>query len=133
MLIMFFIIALLNGVLTSRVRRQEQKIRIREQRTNALYQLTKDLNTISGYKDVTKVAAQYILRYFKLNCIILIKNEFNKLEIPLTDNTKDFLSENEMSIASWVFRHSVKAGKYTDTLPSGDYTFYPLKGIVVII
>ena len=37
-------------------------------------------------------------------------------------------TENEMSIANWVFKHSAKAGKYTDTLPSGDYTFYPLQG-----
>jgi two-component system sensor histidine kinase KdpD len=27
-----------------------------------------------------------------------------------------------------VFKHSAKAGKYTDTLPSTDYTFYPLTG-----
>jgi two-component system sensor histidine kinase KdpD len=33
-----------------------------------------------------------------------------------------------MSIASWVFRHSSRAGKYTETLPSSDYTFYPLAG-----
>ncbi len=43
MLIMFFIIALLNGILTSRVRNQEKKIRIREERTHALYQLGKEL------------------------------------------------------------------------------------------
>jgi two-component system sensor histidine kinase KdpD len=33
-----------------------------------------------------------------------------------------------MSIASWTFHHSRKAGKYTDTLPSTPYTFYPLLG-----
>jgi len=48
MLIMFFIIALLNGILTSRVRRQEKKIRVREERTNALYQLTKELAIAAG-------------------------------------------------------------------------------------
>ena len=42
MLIMFFIIALLNGILTSRIRRQEKKTRIREERTHALYQLTRE-------------------------------------------------------------------------------------------
>ena len=75
MLIMFFIIALLNGILTSRVRRQEKKIRIREERTNALYQLTKDLSVISGLKEVTKVASNYIQKYFKLDCFIFIKND----------------------------------------------------------
>ena len=33
-----------------------------------------------------------------------------------------------MSIANWVFKNSIKAGKNTDTLPSSDYTFFPLMG-----
>lgn len=28
----------------------------------------------------------------------------------------------------WVYKHSAKAGKYTETLPSTNYTFYPLAG-----
>jgi two-component system, OmpR family, sensor histidine kinase KdpD len=128
MLIMFFIIALLNGILTSRVRRQEQKIRIREERTNALYQLTKDLTTISGNEDVTKVAITYIQKYFHLDCAIILKNESNLLEKSPQSESKIQLTEDELSAANWVFKHSSKAGKYTDTLPSGDYTFYPLQG-----
>lgn len=38
MLGMFFIIALINGVMTTRVRRQEKLTREREERTNALFQ-----------------------------------------------------------------------------------------------
>ncbi len=52
MLIMFFIIALLSGVLTSRIKKQEMKIRIREARTNALYQLTRELSTANGIEEV---------------------------------------------------------------------------------
>ena len=33
-----------------------------------------------------------------------------------------------MSVAEWVFRHSRRAGRYTDTLPSNKFTFYPLTG-----
>ncbi|HBL73746.1 MAG: two-component sensor histidine kinase [Bacteroidetes bacterium GWF2_42_66] len=128
MLAMFFFIALLNGILTSRVRRQEKKIRIREERTNALYQLIKELSTISGYKEVTHVATHYIRKYFQLDCTILIKNELNQLEIQGEADLKDQLSENAISVVNWVFKNSAKAGKYTSTLPSGDYTYYPLKG-----
>jgi two-component system, OmpR family, sensor histidine kinase KdpD len=128
MLMMFFIIAILNGILTSRLRRQEIKTRIREERTNALYQLTKDLSTISGYNEVTKVAATYIKKYFQLDCVILIKNEDNQLEIQSHAGSGTVLTENEMSVAGWVFKHSAKAGRNTDTLPSGTYTFYPLQG-----
>ena len=126
MLIMFFIIALLNGILTSRVRRQEYKIRVREERTNALYQLTKDLTVISGLDEVTKVASNYIQKYFKLDCFIFIKNDIGSLESQTKNSLEKIISDNDMSIANWVFKNSIKAGKNTDTLPSSEYTFFPL-------
>ena len=127
-LIMFFFIALLNGILTSRVRGQEKKIRIREERTHALYQLARDLTTASGVDEVSKIAASYIQKYFKLDSAIILKNDLNQLESQVYQNAKIRLTENDTSVASWVFKHSTKAGKYTDTLPSGNYTFYPLTG-----
>jgi two-component system sensor histidine kinase KdpD len=128
MLIMFFIIALLNGILTSRVRRQEKKIRIREERTHALYQLTRELTMVSGIDEVSKIAVRYIQKYFNLDCAIILKNDLNQLDNQVQLDTKIKLSENEFSIAAWVYKHSAKAGKHTDTLPSTDYTFYPLTG-----
>jgi two-component system sensor histidine kinase KdpD len=128
LLIMFFIVALVNGTLTSRVRRQEKKIRIREERTHALYQLTKDLNSISGFDDVIKVADNFINRYFKLKCCIVVKNDLNQLEVKSLENSDISLTESEMSIVNWVEKNSMKAGKFTNTLPSNEYTFYPLIG-----
>jgi two-component system, OmpR family, sensor histidine kinase KdpD len=127
MLIMFFIIALLNGILTSRVRRQEKKIRVREERTQALYQLTRDLAMASNLDGISKIAVRYISKYFNLDCAIILKNGQSQLD-DVQHDTKINLSENELSIAYWAFRHSSKAGKHTDTLPSTDYTFYPLIG-----
>jgi two-component system sensor histidine kinase KdpD len=128
MLIMFFIIALLNGILTSRVRRQEQKIRVREERTQALYQLTKELNTTSGSDEVSQIATKYIQKYFNLDSAIILKTERDKLgNVPQAGN-KIVLTESDFSIADWVYKNSTVAGKYTDTLPSGNFTFYPLTG-----
>jgi two-component system sensor histidine kinase KdpD len=128
MLIMFFIIALLSGVLTSRIKRQEMKIRIREERTNALYQLTRELSTATGVEEVIRIAYTDIEKYFYLKCRILLKNDLNKLDYTSHTDSNFILSGNDISVAEWTFRHSVKAGKHTDTLPSGKYTFYPLKG-----
>jgi len=128
MLVMFFIIALLSGVLTSRVRHQEQKIRIREERTHALYQLAKELSSASGIDDVLSLSVRDIRKYFKLESAIILKVESGQLEKTIRHETALVFSENEISIAEWTFRHSAKAGKYTDTLPTGNYTFYPLKG-----
>jgi two-component system, OmpR family, sensor histidine kinase KdpD len=129
MLVMFFIIALLNGILTSRVRRQEKKIRIREERTHALYQLARELSMTSGIDEVTKSAQKYVQKYFNLDCAIILKDDLNRLDNEIKNDTKIILSDNELSIAAWVYKHSSKAGKYTDTLPSTDFTFYPLTGI----
>jgi two-component system, OmpR family, sensor histidine kinase KdpD len=128
MLIMFFIIALLSGVLTSRIKRQEMKIRIREERTNALYQLTRELSTATGINEVISIAKNDIKKYFNLNSRILLKNDDTLLEYQGQKDSGFALSKNDMSVAVWTFQHSVKAGRYTDTLPSANYTFYPLKG-----
>ncbi len=128
MLIMFFIIALLSGVLTSRIKRQEMKIRIREERTNALYQLTRELSTATGVEEVVAIAKNDINKYFMLNCRIILRNDVNQLDYTIYKNSNFNLSKNDTSVAEWTFQHSIKAGKFTDTLPSSKYTFYPLKG-----
>jgi two-component system, OmpR family, sensor histidine kinase KdpD len=47
--------------------------------------------------------------------------------MPLENSTIK-LTESEMSIINWVEKNSMKAGKYTNTLPSNEFTFYPLLG-----
>lgn len=128
MLIMFFIIALLNGVLTSRIKRQEKKIRVREERTNALYQLTRELSTATGVEEVVSIAKSDIKKYFNLNCRIILRSADDKLDYTVYRNTNFNFSKNDTSVAEWTFQHSSKAGRHTDTLPSSKYTFYPLKG-----
>ena len=124
MLSMFFIIALLNGVLTSRVKRQETKIRIREERTYALYNLAKELSVTSGIDNVLELAVKDIRKYFGLESTFILKNESGKLE--KQGHLK--FSENDWSIAEWTFFHSSKAENPSEILPSSQYTFYPLKG-----
>jgi two-component system sensor histidine kinase KdpD len=128
MLIMFFIIAILSGVLTSRIKRQERKIRIREERTNALYEVTRELSTAMGIEEVIKITKNDVKRYFNLKSRILLKNDLNLLDYSNEASTDIILSGNDKIVAEWTFQHSTKAGKYTDTLPTGNFTYYPLKG-----
>ena len=73
MLIMYFIIALIGGVMTSRVRKQEKLARERELRTNALYQLTKELSMTSGINEVIKTAVKYIRKYSRVDCCVVLQ------------------------------------------------------------
>jgi two-component system sensor histidine kinase KdpD len=133
MFAMFFIIALLNGILTSRVRRQEKKIRVREERTHALYQLIRDLASANGITDVLNISNRYIHKYFGVKAVFFLKNEVHELEIQSNETNADIFTTNEMGIASWVFRYASKAGKFTDTLPATDFTFYPLIGFNITL
>jgi two-component system sensor histidine kinase KdpD len=67
LLVMFFVVALLNGILTSRIRRQELNTRKREERTLALYQLSKELLTATGLREVVLVAEKYFKQYFDID------------------------------------------------------------------
>ncbi|HNW56192.1 MAG TPA: sensor histidine kinase KdpD [Bacteroidales bacterium] len=125
---MFFIIALVNGVLTSRVRRQEKLTRDREERTNALYQLTKELANAENMEKLIEIAVKDIKKHFGLDAVFILQDGNNQLSEYARDSELKILSEKEMSVAEWVFKHSRKAGKYTDTLPSNRFTFYPLPG-----
>ena len=79
MFAMFFIIAMLNGVLTTRVRRQEQLTREREKRTNALFQLTKELSKASCVDEVLAVAIGDISVYFSLDSFFILHDGENVL------------------------------------------------------
>ncbi|MCK9401357.1 MAG: sensor histidine kinase KdpD [Bacteroidales bacterium] len=128
MLFMYFIIVMLNGILTSRVRRQERMTRDREERTRALYQLTMELSSASGIDEVLKVSVKDIQKFFKIASAIILNSGQKELDKEIRHESELMLSDAEFSIASWTFHHSRKAGKFTDTLPSTSYTFYPLHG-----
>lgn len=60
----FFIIALLNGVLTNRIRRQEMLVREREDQTKALFQLTGELSKARGIDNVLELAKLVFRKHF---------------------------------------------------------------------
>jgi two-component system sensor histidine kinase KdpD len=125
---MFFIIALLNGILTTRVRRQERLALEREKRTNALFQLTKELSKASGINEVLEVAVQYIKSYFQVDSYFILQDGNNMLDISQQLQKDKGLSADDCKAAYWVFHNSKEAGKYTVEQPNINITFNPLSG-----
>jgi K+-sensing histidine kinase KdpD len=125
---LFFIIALVNGVLTTRVRKQEKVAREREKRTNALFQLTKELSKASGMDEVLGVAIAEIKNHFSLSSFFILQNGNNILNSSGRLQKEKKLSSAEYSVAEWVFTNSKEAGTFTNNPFTVDYTFYPLLG-----
>jgi K+-sensing histidine kinase KdpD len=128
MFAMYFIIALVNGVLTTRIRRQERITRDRETRTNALYQLTKELSESAGMDDLIATAANNIKTHFGFGVIFILQDGDKRIYEYTVGNAEKVLTSGEMEIARRVFNDSLKEGRFTDKPYSGEFTFYPLQG-----
>jgi two-component system sensor histidine kinase KdpD len=125
----FFSVAIINGVLTSRLRGQQRLAKEREQRTAALYELSKVLSTASGTQQVIEEAAFHIRKYFGIESAILLREDENNLQQTLYPVSPSLtMQKSDASIGSWVFAHDQKAGRFTGTLPASEFTFYPLHG-----
>lgn len=125
----FFSVAIINGVLTTRLRSQQRLAHDREQRTSALYELSKVLASASGTQEVIDQATLHIRKYFGIeSAFLLCEDETNLQNTLLPADSTIQLQNAERSVAAWVYKHVKNAGKYTDTLPASNLTFYPLKG-----
>jgi len=128
MFISFFIIALLNGILTNRIRRQERLVRSREDETNALFQLTGELSKTRGIDGVIKVAGDDFRKRFGAETWFIIQDGNNNLLPPAADKENSGADQPDPEISGWVFSNRKKAGRYTGTMNDSILTYYPLTG-----
>ncbi|MBN2613098.1 MAG: DUF4118 domain-containing protein [Bacteroidales bacterium] len=128
----FFCIVLLNGVLTTRIRKQERFVREREERTNALFQLTKELSKAGGIDEVLSVAIKEINNHFSVIPLFILQDGNNMLSFSGRLQKERKLTHDEYSVAEWVFKNKRKAGAFTGNFPVSEYTFYPLPGAKII-
>jgi two-component system sensor histidine kinase KdpD len=124
----FFFFALINGVLTNRIRRQEMLALEREERTNAIFQLTRDLSNSTGLYEIFEAALRDLRKYFKSDSIFIIREKPAGLDIMGYEETENTIAGIDLKPAEWVLKNSLKAGKYTDQFPDSQYTYYPLPG-----
>jgi two-component system sensor histidine kinase KdpD len=126
--IMFFFVAIVNGVLTSKIKMHERFVRNREGRTNALYMLTKQLTNATGITNVAEIAVRNIYKYLGLKAMIIFGIDSDKLRPSPHPVSSFMLNDREWNIAQWCYLNSQKAGKFTNTLPQTDIQFIPLIG-----
>ncbi len=117
------VVGLIIGSLTGRLRRQTIAMRLREQRTQVLYSLSKDLAKSSRPEELFQMLLAHIQDFFKYPAVIFTENQNKKLEIlTAVGNSRD-LALQEQETAGWVFQHKKPAGRGTETL-SGSKGFY---------
>lgn len=128
MFISFFIIALLNGILTNRIRRQERAVRDREIQTNALFQLTGGLSKARGTDEVIKIATDHFRKHFGAEAAFIIHDGNDKTDLFQAETGSRLPDEPDPEIVDLVLSGRKKAGRFTDIRPEAPLTYYPLTG-----
>lgn len=124
----FFVIALITGFLTNRIRFHEKVIREREERTNVLYEVLQDIANATEKSDFLNKATSRLGALLNAHCGVVLKSAQGKLEFEETRSYSIKLSEKDQAVAQWSFENKKLAGWSTDTLSQSAALFMPLKG-----
>ena len=118
------VVALVMGNLTGRIRNQAEAAREREQRTSALYALSRDLAAARDRDAVVAAALRSVRDTFAIDGVMLLPEEAGALS-PLGPGPYA-LDERERAVAQWSFDHGQPAGRGTTTLPGALALYLPL-------
>jgi two-component system, OmpR family, sensor histidine kinase KdpD len=121
------VVGLLVSSLAARVRDVAEMALQREQRTQALYALSRELSGLRDPREVAAAAARHVSGLFGGEAAVLLPAG-DGLE-PVGDAIPAYVtSPNERAVARWSFEHGRPAGADTDTLPAAGVFYEPVVG-----
>ena len=121
----YFVVAIIAGQLTSRVRAQQRHEQLREERATALFHLTRALSAATTLDDGIFAALRQADDLFAAQTALLLPQSGSD-SLTAHFASSFTVSEKERSVADWVWRNRKKAGRFTDTLPSAKGFYVPL-------
>ena len=127
-LLTFFVmlaVGLITGQLTAGLRFQARVASHREDRTQSLYGIARDLSGAVEIDQVVKISAACIEQTFRATAALLLPAENGQL-IPM-QSTGPAPLPVDVGIAQWAFDKGQPAGFGTDTLPGSDILYLPLR------
>ena len=126
MFAMYFIVALVLGQLTARIRKQQTAERQREQRATALYLLTRELAESPDLAQLLAVVIQQVGKTFGADVALSLPDPSEAGPVTAYFASSWALSDKEQTVAAWAFQHRQAAGHGTDNLPASEGLHLPL-------
>src|SRR6266487_3070166 len=119
----YFVIAVVIGHLATQLHEREQAERRREERSTALYRLTRALAASRDLNQALPKVFQLIRDFFQADAAVWLLDENGLMKHPASSFVP---SKKDESVAIWAFQKKQAAGKSTDTLPDSDCLHTPL-------
>jgi len=122
------VVALLISRLASHKSHQAEAALIREERTAALYAMSRELITQRGLDKLASVASRHIHDVFHCQVAVFLPDRDRRVHLHRGDALHFELDPKEAGISQWVFDHKESAGYGTNTLSGSDSLYLPLLG-----
>ncbi len=122
----YFVVAVVMGQLIARFRAQEKAERRREERTTALYHLTRELADAVTLDQIIKAVVNNIGTLFTAEVSVLLADAGGHLSNQPSPGGTLQLTDKELSVADWVFKNNQQAGQFTDNLPLSEALYLPI-------
>ena len=128
MFAMYFVVAVVVGRLTGRLRMREIAERKRDQRTQALNRLLETVAASTSLDDSLRRAAREVHMVFHAHMAVLLADvDGQKLGVAPHPASTFQPDERELAVATWAFTKRQAAGRFTDTLPNTAALYLPLE------
>ncbi|MBK9266444.1 MAG: DUF4118 domain-containing protein [Polyangiaceae bacterium] len=124
--LMMFGVGFFISELTARIRRQEQDARHREERTAALYALSRNLAAAADELGIAEIVAHQAAGVFGAPAMVLRVNESGELHTLAAEPASTVADTKELTVARWALEHGRLCGFGTDTLPGSKIVCAPL-------
>ncbi|TGJ98312.1 sensor histidine kinase KdpD [Leptospira langatensis] len=122
----YFLLAIVLGVLTTRLRSREDALQSGEEALSGLYRLSTSLSKAHSLDEIVSVAMESIRSTFHSPILLVLADKEGRLSN--TPNAKsDFRPDmREFALANWTFQNRKPSGKSTDTVPMSRGLYLPL-------
>lgn len=126
--VIFLVVALFTGRLSTRLRQQIISSRSREARISALYSLSRDMAAVPDLEKVAESICNKVAETVEGRVMLLLPDKNGRLEVFATSESggNSFFDDSEGAVAAWTFERGQKAGRGTDTLGASEGLYLPL-------
>ncbi len=126
-------VALVISTLTTRVKQQAESARQREERTFALFSMSRELSCTLDSQDLFETGLRHISEVFQSQTALCLPDARGNLTVHARGLGRHALWKVDNGVAVWVFRNKKPAGAGTDTLPAAEAIYVPLLGYKGVI
>jgi two-component system sensor histidine kinase KdpD len=123
----FLVVAMLTGRVAARSREQAEASRQSARRTAKLYDFSRRIAAAASRDDVLWAVVHHVAATLHCRSLVLLPGADGGLEIAAGYPPEDHLTDAATAASDWAWRHGKPAGWKSDTLPSSDWLFMPLR------